>query len=192
MRNSILFMLLTLFSTTYSQINDSIVKNLSTTKKKPSFSDSFSMGFKISPTISWLDVNHNDLQTDGATITGGLGFVAEYEINTIISVVSGLNISLPGGYVFDNASMSDANTKNNFRINFTSLDMPFLMRVNLTNDNKNVFFVQGGAYIDYSFSATEFHKASRYSLPDIKTSITPLINPIQFYYSFGFGTKHKF
>lgn len=191
MRNSILLLLLTLFSTTYSQNNDSTVENLSTIKKKSSFKDNFSMGFHLSPTISWFDVKHDDMQTDGATITGGLGIVAEYNATKLLSIVSGLNFSLPGGYVFDNASMADDSTKNNYRINYTTLELPILIRANLTEDKKTTFYIQGGASVDYRFSASEFHKAATYLLPDKKLNIKSLIDPFNFNYLVGFGTKQR-
>jgi hypothetical protein len=121
MKKSLIFALSIISTTLYAQDNYTlsdfnkenreIIENIAVSNP-----ENLSFGFNISPTISWLNVNHNDLHTDGATLTAQLGFNAEYNINKLLSVVSGLNFGINGGYVYDNASLLDPTTKSNFLI----------------------------------------------------------------------------
>ncbi|MEA4976680.1 MAG: porin family protein [Paludibacter sp.] len=180
MRNLILVIMLIFISATYAQSSD----NKAETGK-------FLLGANISPTISWIDTEHNDLQTDGATITGGVGFVAEYKASRLFSLVSGLNFILPGGYVFDSLSLADQSTKNNFRVNFPSLEVPVLIRINSIPFEKTTYYAQGGLTTSYRFSATESYRASSFQTSDRHIDITPLINPIQLNFQIGFGAKFR-
>jgi len=181
MRNSILFFLLFLFVTAYSQSN-----NRSVSRTKPG---EFAFGANLSPTISWLDVEHKNLSTDGATITGGFGFVAEYNTRRIFSLVSGLNFILPGGYVFDSLSLADNTTKNNFRVNYSALEIPLLLRVNTLPVNNTSYYTQGGFTAAFRLKSTEFHRAASFENANIKTDITDLSKPIFLNFTAGFGAK---
>lgn len=180
MRNLILMIMLVLIPVTYAQNNE-----------KKEETGKFLLGATISPIISWLDTNHDDLQTDGATITGGLGFVAEYKASRLFSLVSGLNFISPGGYIFDSLSLADQNTKNNFRMNFPSIEIPVLIRINSLPIEKTTYYAQGGLTTSYRFSATEFHRASSFQTGDQRIDVTPLINPFQLNLQIGFGAKFR-
>ena len=79
--------------------------------------DQFTFGLKVSPNISWVGVKHNDAIADGATIKIGGGIVAHYEINSLLSVVTGVNYHLTGGYLYDSLSLNNPLTKDNYRVN---------------------------------------------------------------------------
>ncbi|MDD4488890.1 MAG: hypothetical protein PHD30_00100 [Paludibacter sp.] len=69
MRNLILLILFVLVPSAYAQdiflnMDNPVQKKLKNVKI-----NLFLSGINISPIISWLNVNHDDLQTDGATIT---------------------------------------------------------------------------------------------------------------------------
>ena len=181
MRNSILFFLLFLFVTAYSQSY-----NQSSSRSRPG---KFALGAILSPTISWLEVDHNNLSTDGATITGGFGFVAEYNTGRFFSLVSGLNFIFPGGYVFDSSSMADNSTKNNFRVNYSALEIPLLLRVNSRTFNNTSYYTQGGFSTAFRLASTEFHRAASFEHANIKTDITDLSKPIFVNFMAGFGAK---
>lgn len=180
MHNLILLIGLVLMPVTYAQNSN----NKAETGK-------FLLGATVSPVISWLDTDHDDLQTDGATITGGFGFVAEYKSSRLFSLVSGLNFILPGGYVFDSLSLADQNTKNNFRMNFPSLEIPVLIRINSLPFEKTTYYAQGGITTAYRLAATEFHQASSFQTSDRRVDITQLINPVQLNFQIGFGAKFR-
>lgn len=180
MRNLILLIMLVLIPATYAQN--------SSNKEKTS---EFLLGATISPIISWLDTNHDDLQTDGATLTGGLGFIAEYKASRLFSLVSGLNFIFPGGYVFDSLSLTDQSTKNNFRMNIPSLEVPVLIRINSLPIEKTTYYAQGGLTTAYRFAAREFHRASSFQTSDQRVDITPLINPFLLNLQIGFGAKFR-
>jgi len=76
-----------------------------------------------------LGVKHNDAEADGASMKYGLGVVAEYEINPLLSVVSGVNYNTFGGYVFDSLSLNDAATKDNYRLNYSQIEIPLGLKL---------------------------------------------------------------
>ncbi len=152
-------------------------------------SSKFHLGVTLSPSISWLDVNHDDLQTDGATIAGGIGLIAEFNANKIFSIVSGLNFHIHGGYVYDQASMQNTSTLNNFLINYYAIEVPLLLRVNTSPINNTVYYTQGGVSAGYRIAANEFHRASSFQSDHETTSITDLSTPFLLNYVVGFGAK---
>lgn len=78
--------------------------------------DQLRFGIKLTPRIAWLDIKHNDAQADGATLKYGVGITAEYELNSIMSVISGVNYSTLGGYAYDSLSLNTSTTKDNYKI----------------------------------------------------------------------------
>ncbi|MDO9633768.1 MAG: outer membrane beta-barrel protein [Paludibacter sp.] len=194
MRNYILFLLLILIvSLVVGQNNNTNDFAASTNGQNNRVerikSNNFSLGLNLCPAISWLDVNHDDLQTDGATITGGIGFIAEYNGDKFFSLVSGLNFYMPGGYVFDGASMQNTSTVNNFLMNYYAIEAPLLLRINSSLINQTIYYMQGGVSAGYRIAANEFHRASSLQFENVTTSITNLSNPFLLNYIVGFGAK---
>jgi hypothetical protein len=194
MKKSLIFALSIISTTLYAQDNYTlsdfnkenreIIENIAVSNP-----ENLSFGFNISPTISWLNVNHNDLHTDGATLTGQLGFNAEYNINKLLSVVSGLNFGINGGYVYDNASLLDPTTKSNFLMNLYTMEVPFLLRIKTPVFNKTIYYAQTGLLPGFRLSSREFHKASSFNVDNKTSNINNLTNPILLSYSVGFGAK---
>lgn len=191
MRNLIFLIMLVLTPVTYSQVTLLNSENTVQKRVKKDKPNKFISGFNLSPVISWLDVDHTDLQNDGATITGGLGFTTEYLAGKFVSLVSGVNLILPGGYVYDLASLSNQNTRSNFRINIPSVEIPLLFRINTLPFENTTYYIQGGINAAYRFAATEFHRSASYQTADVRNDITPLISPFRLNTQFGFGAKFR-
>jgi len=168
----------------FNKENREIIENIAVSNP-----ENLSFGFNVSPSISWLNVTHNDLKTDGATLTGQIGFNAEYNIDKLFSVVSGLNFGINGGYVYDNASMLDLTTKSNFLMNIYTMEVPFLLRIKTPVFNKTIYYAQTGLLPGFRLSSREFHKASSFNFSNQTSNINNLLNPILLSYSLGFGAK---
>jgi hypothetical protein len=107
MRKSVLFLVLFIIASynLAAQVSYDIDENF---KRLASSFDinKLQFGLKVSPAISWINAEHYDVQSDGATMKFGIGAIANYELTSLISFVSGLNYNGFGGYVYDNASLS--------------------------------------------------------------------------------------
>ena len=197
MRNLLLSCCLLFCATAFSQnstssgdsspVNEKIKNDLpkSQTHRK------FSFGVQISPTISWFNIIHDDLQTDGATITGGLGLNAEYNLNKLFSLVSGLNFNMPGGYVFDSQSMNDPATLNNYLLQFYTLELPLLLKIKTLPADNVIYYTQGGLSAGYRIASKEFHRASNQLQNDVESTYNNYSNPIQLNYLVGFGASYN-
>lgn len=197
MRN-LLFACCFIFSTTaFAQLSENVTNNSSSgiEKKDRSTNDlkssNFSFGVSLNPTISWLNVGHDDLQTDGATINGGVGLLAEYSVNRLISLVSGLNFNMPGGYVYDNASMNDITTKNNYLIQLYTLELPLMVKFKTLPADNIIYYAQGGVGAGYRIGSKELHRASESQYSDKKSSFNSYSNPFLLNYAIGFGASYN-
>lgn len=123
-----------------------------------------SFGFKVSPTISWINVVNTDVQADGAGLKFGVGGVLNYELLQNLSIVSGVNYNAYGGYVYDNSSLNSTVFRNNYLINYDEIEVPIAVKLKTTSTNKTNYFLQGG------FSAGFVIKASEKRIPIDKTS----------------------
>ena len=115
----------------------------------------FSFGLKLSPSISWVDIIHNDAVADGAAMKLGVGIVAKYEINSIFSVVSGVNYNNSGGYLFDDQSLDDSSTKDNYKVNYSSIEIPLGLRLQTTEAQKRLYYLQAGVSSSFILTANE-------------------------------------
>ncbi len=66
------------FSFSYAQYNDFPIRNFDMTKINL---EQLKFGIKVSPSISWLNITHDDAIAGGATMKLGLGVTAHYEFN---------------------------------------------------------------------------------------------------------------
>jgi hypothetical protein len=153
--------------------------------------NNFSFGVSVSPSISWLNVTHNDLTTDGATIAGLINLHAFYKISNQLSVASGLQFGIQGGYVYDDASLLDLTTKNNFLQNYLTLEIPLLLKYNTKPEKKQSYYVQGGFVPGFSLSASEFHQKSSWSNSNKALNINDLSEIYLFSYQIGAGIKKE-
>jgi hypothetical protein len=151
----------------------------------------FSFGFSISPTISWFNVAHDDLQTDGATITGGMGLRAEYDVNRLIAIVSGINFNMPGGYVSDTASMNDITTMNNYLIQLYTLDVPLMVKFKTLPVDNLIYYTQGGLSAGFRMASKELHKSSSPLNSDNESYFNNFSNPLTLNFIVGFGATYN-
>lgn len=150
-----------------------------------------SFGVKISPNISWVSVQNNDLQADGATLKFGLGFVAMYEVNPILSVVTGINFNTLGGYVFDSLSLNTVTNKDNYRLNYTMIEVPLGIKLQTQAINRISYYVQGGISTGFVINANEKHVST---LPNTDLPAVDIFNLTSSSVAgcfFGIGTAYK-
>ncbi|MBN2764846.1 MAG: PorT family protein [Paludibacteraceae bacterium] len=127
--------------------------------------EQFTFGLKVSPNISWINVKHNDAIADGATLKIGGGIVADYEINNILSIVTGLNYNLYGGYLYDSLSLNNTLTKDNYQVNYSAIEVPLGLRISTPIVDKTSYYLQGGVNASFILSASEKRKSA---LPNSK------------------------
>lgn len=85
-----------LFAQTNVQVNDSIKET-----KNVKMHNKITFGVKLSPSVSWIAVVNNDAHSDGAALNYGVGGIVSYNVLPNLSLVSGLNFNVFGGYVYD-------------------------------------------------------------------------------------------
>ena len=151
--------------------------------------EKITFGVKITPGISWLGVKHNDAEADGASMKYGLGVVAEYEINPLLSVVSGVNYNTFGGYVFDSLSLNDAATKDNYRLNYSQIEIPLGLKLQSPATKKISYYLQGGVTTGFILTATEKHESSIPNTTLQPINILPLTSPSIIGFFLGVGTQ---
>jgi hypothetical protein len=153
--------------------------------------ENLSFGFSFSPSISWLTTDNQELFTDGATISGTLAFHLAYKMTNNISLASGAFLGIQGGYLFDDESMKDLTTKNNFLQNYYTIEFPVLARYNMKPVNKITYYAQGGLVPGFSIAATEFHQKSTWANRNKRVNITTLSDPFILSFQMGIGTSRK-
>lgn len=112
-------------------------------------------GIKITPAIAWLNVVHNDMTAEGATMKFGIGVVANYPLTTFLSLVSGINYHGFGGYVFDNKSLSYVDTLGSYKINYKEIEIPIALKLQTVPTRKTSYFLQSGFSVGFITSANE-------------------------------------
>lgn len=153
--------------------------------------EQFKFGIKVTPSISWLDVKHNDAEVDGATMKLGLGISAEYEINSILYVVSGINYNALGGYIFDSLSLNSTTTKNNYRVSYSQIEIPLGLKLQTPEANKMYYYIQGGVTTGFILSAKEKFKSTIANTTTPSVDILPLTSPSMVGCFAGVGAKYK-
>jgi hypothetical protein len=179
---------LSIFAQDNYTLNDFNQENKNLTTEQPVLNPgNFSFGFNISPAISWLNVSHPELKTDGATLTGQIGFNAAYKIDKLLSVVSCINFGISGGYLIDSASIKDITDKSNFLMNLYTLEIPVLLRINTLPYDKLTYYAQAGIIPGFRLGSREFHQASSPDYDNKSASVNDLTNPLVLGYNLGFG-----
>lgn len=153
--------------------------------------DQLRFGIKLTPRIAWLDIKHNDAQADGATLKYGVGITAEYELNSIMSVISGVNYSTLGGYAYDSLSLNTSTTKDNYKINYTQIEIPLGLKFQTPYVNKTSYYIQGGFMSGFIIAAKEKYKSTvaHTTIPD--EDILSLTHTSNVGYFAGIGTQYK-
>lgn len=166
-----------------------VIRQLASTQGRLLKIENFTLGVSLNPSISWLQVTHDDLTTDGATLAGSVAVHVDYKLNQHLSVVTGLSLGIQGGYLYDNASMNDLTTKNNFRQNYHIIETPLLLRYTTKQIGQNFYYGQLGLVNGFNVSAREFHTKSSWNYPNKKINITPLSETYFLSWQVGFGTR---
>lgn len=153
--------------------------------------EQFKFGIKVSPSISWLGVTHNDAEADGATMKLGLGITAEYDINSILYVVSGINYNAFGGYMFDSLSLNSITTKNNYKVSYTQVEIPFGLKLQTPETNNMCYYIQGGVTAGFILSAKEKFKSTIANTTAPSVDVLSLTSPSMVGCFAGVGAKYK-
>lgn len=151
----------------------------------------FSFGLRLSPSIAWLNISHDDAMADGSTIKFGAGIVADYQINSILSIVSGANYNNSGGYVFDNQSLNDKSTEDNYRINYSAVEIPLGIRLQTKENFKRIYYIQSGVSTSFLLSANEKRKSTSGKSKASKLNIISLTTPSSVGYFATIGLEFK-
>jgi hypothetical protein len=153
--------------------------------------ENLSFGVSFSPAISWLSTDNQELFTDGATISGSMAFHLAYQLNNRFSIATGLFLGIQGGYLYDDASLNDPATKNNFLQNYYTVEFPILARYITKPVNRVSYYAHGGLVPGFSLAATEFHQKSTWVNSNKRENITQLSAPFILSFQLGVGTSRK-
>ena len=186
--SNIILIFLFSFQIVVAQYRDNPFTQFDVSKLNP---EQFSFGVKATPSISWLNIIHDDMEADGATMKIGAGIVAKYKINSILSVISGVNFNGIGGYVFDNMSLDDMTTKDNYKINYLQTEVPLGLRLQSPFLQKTSFFVQGGFLTGFILEANEKRQSIVPNSSPQKTEIIELTNPSTVGFFGGVGMQYR-
>ncbi len=148
----ILVITLSIFGHGFAQYNDSPIRNFDMTQINL---DQLKFGVKVSPSISWLNIDHNDAIAGGATMKIGVGLTAHYEINEFLAVVSAVNYNSIGGYMADSSSLNNLDLKDYFKANYQVLEVPLGLKIKTPTVNKYNYYLQGGITTGFILSANE-------------------------------------
>lgn len=153
--------------------------------------DQLSFGLRLSPSIAWVDVKHNDAVADGATMKFGAGIVADYEINSILSIVSGANYNNIGGYIIDEQSLDDQLTEDNYRVNYSTIEVPLGLRIQTMEVHRKIYYLQGGVSTSFILSANEKRKSTTSKPKVSEMDIISLTTPSAVGYFATIGLEFK-
>jgi hypothetical protein len=153
--------------------------------------EKFHIGIKISPSVTWLRINHNDAQNDGATANFGLGLTGEYQLNEIVSVISSINYKTFGGYVFDSLSLNTSNQRGNYKLKYTDIEIPFGLKFQTLFEDKYSFYIQGGASVGLIITASEHYKSTLPGVTLAENNIMNITHPAFIDIFAGVGAEYK-
>ncbi len=153
--------------------------------------ENLTFGFKITPSVTWVKINHNDAIADGAALNLGLGITAEYEVNSVLSVVSAISYNTFGGYAFDSLSLNTENIQNNYNLKYGQIEIPLGIKLQTNGLGKTSYYLQGGLLTGFILSAKEKYKSSvaNTTVPD--NDIMRVTNPSMAGFFAGVGAKYK-
>lgn len=151
----------------------------------------FQFGLKISPAITWINAEHNDVQSEGASMKFGIGGVVDYELTSLVSFISGVNYNGFGGYVFDDKSLNDLSTQTNYRINYSQIEVPIGIKLNTRAVKKTSYFIQGGFSAGFIINASEKRVLLDETEKPVYTNITAYTSPTRVSYLLGGGVEYS-
>ncbi|HET7733652.1 MAG TPA: porin family protein [Paludibacter sp.] len=150
-----------------------------------------SFGLKISPTVSWINVVNTNMQADGAALKFGVGGVLSYELLPNFSLVSGVNYNSYGGYVYDNESLNNTVFRNNYRVDYTEIEVPIALKLKTKTSNKMAYFLQGGFSAGFINNSTEKRIPLAQNAKPVYTDISLMTNPTRLNCLFGAGVEYS-
>ena len=153
--------------------------------------ENFSFGFQLMPSVNWINVIHNDIQTDGAALKFGVGGIAEYEVLSFLSVVSGVNYTGSGGYVFDNASLSRTDVQENYKINYSQIEVPLSLKISTPVYKKFRYFAMAGISACFTITASERYRSKTSNTALDPVDILPYTNASRGAYHAGVGFDYQ-
>ncbi len=148
-------------------------------------------GIKITPAISWIDVVHNDMQAEGATMKFGVGAVANYPLTSILSLVTGINYHGIGGYASDNKSLSYSDTLSSYKINYKEIEIPIALKIQTLPLNRTSYFLQGGFAIGFISTANEKRFPTPANAKPVYDDLNLYTNPTRISYQIGAGMEYS-
>lgn len=151
----------------------------------------FDFGLKISPSVSWLEVNHQDLQAGGATMKFSAGIVASYDLTPLLSIVSGLNYINNGGYAYDSASLSDNSFRQNYKINYSMIEFPLGLKIETKPVKRTSYYLQGGGTAGFVINATEKYFSQITNADDREVDILDISQSSNVGYFAGVGINYQ-
>lgn len=191
MRKKILACLLLIISSNLlAQENYDINQNVDRFVNSIDFSK-VQFGIKITPAIAWLNVVHNDMTAEGATMKFGIGAVANYPLTSSISLVSGINYHGIGGYVFDNKSLSYVDTLGSYKINYKEIEIPIALKLQTVPLRKTSYFLQGGFSVGFITNANEKFTLKAANTDPQYNDINLYTNPTRISYQLGAGMEYS-
>jgi len=149
-------------------------------------------GLKVTPAISWINADHNDMGVEGAAMKFGVGAVAEYPITNTFFFVSGLNFHGFGGYAYDNHSLGFSDTLTTFKINYKEIEIPFALKLQTKTIQKTSYFLQGGVSVGFVLDANEKYFPADTNLEPEYVNINNYTNPTRIAYQLGAGMNYHF
>ncbi len=185
----ILAITFSIFASGFAQYNDFPIRNFDMTKINL---EQLKFGVKISPSISWLNITHNDAIAGGATMKLGVGLTAHYEINEFLAVVSAINYNSIGGYMADSRSLNDVNLKDYFKANYQVLEVPLGLKIKTPTVNKYNYYLQGGVTTGFVLSANEKMYSAATGKVSVNTDMMKdLTYPTVVGYFAGVGSRYS-
>lgn len=148
-------------------------------------------GIRLSPSISWVDVVHDDVQAEGATLKIGGGGFADFRLTSFMSFVTGLNYNGFGGYVLDSVSLGSSTYRESYKLNYTEIEVPLALKINTPYVNKTSYFVQGGISLGFVTSANEKHYAVAEDVDPKYDNIDLYTSPSRVSYQLGAGVEYN-
>ncbi|NVN96338.1 MAG: PorT family protein [Bacteroidetes bacterium] len=121
-------------------------------QKKPK--SNFQLGVKISPNISWLNSNSQDMKSDGTLPKFSWGFIADFQFAEKYFFSTGFNINSTGGKIIHTDSISALGSGSLHRsINVRYVEFPFSIKMKTRQFGYLTYFGQIGLGLGMRLSA---------------------------------------
>lgn len=106
--------------------------------------EGLSVGIRTIGSVSWLNIRHTDMESDGSALKGAVGMVASYHFHPIFAIVSGINYNKSGGFALDSHSAANPLYKSSYKLNYSAIELPAQIRLQTRYfDNFSLYFQTG-------------------------------------------------